>query len=135
MQQFTLLISRAHRHSKLYQTQALLPEDNLQPQPDYINAVAKLNTTLSANDLFQALQTIEQRQQRQKTYRWGPRTLDLDLLLYGKACIKTPELTVPHQSISQRIFVLQPLHDINPDLMIPGSGRVSDLLKLLQQPN
>ena len=127
--------SKLTEYSKLYQTQALLPEDNPQPQPDYINAVAQLNTALSANDLFQALQTIERQQQRQRTYRWGPRTLDLDLLLYGQICIKTPELTVPHQSISQRIFVLQPLNDINPDLMIPGSGRVSDLLKLLQRPN
>ena len=76
--------------SSLYRNPALLPKTNPEPQPDYVNAVAHINTELSALALLHALQTIEQTQGRQKNYRWGPRRIDLDLLLYDQHMIHTP---------------------------------------------
>lgn len=85
--------------------------------PDYINAVAEIATTLTAPGLLQALQAIEQRAGRERPYRNAPRTLDLDLLLYGSAQIESPHLTVPHPRMGQRAFVLVPLHEIAPGLV------------------
>ena len=96
--------------------------------PDYLNAVVELETTLSAEVLLRELQLIERAHGRQRPYRNAPRTLDLDLLLYGDHTIATPELTVPHPRLHERAFVLWPLHELAPDLMIPARGRVSDLL-------
>jgi len=101
------------------------PED----QPDYINAVARLETWLEPHDLLRALQAIEQQHGRVRQLRWGARTLDLDLLLYGDAIIDRPELKVPHPGLHQRPFVLYPLQDIDPALMIPGMGRLSDITR------
>ncbi|MEN9704131.1 MAG: hypothetical protein RLZZ393_10 [Pseudomonadota bacterium] len=97
------------------------------PQPDFLNAVAELETALDALTLLAALHRIEAAQGRVRTLRWGPRTLDLDLLVHGDACIETQGLTVPHPGIVQRNFVLYPLRDIAPALEIPGLGRVSTL--------
>jgi 2-amino-4-hydroxy-6-hydroxymethyldihydropteridine diphosphokinase len=95
---------------------------------DYLNAVAELVTTLSAANLLLELQRIELKHGRQRPYRNAPRTLDLDLLLYGQHTIATAELTVPHPRMHDRAFVLLPLHELAPDLEIPTRGKLADLL-------
>lgn len=90
--------------------------------PDYLNAVAALQTTLAPHDLLAALQAIEQRYGRERPYVNAPRTLDLDLLLHGDAVIDTPTLTLPHPRLHRRAFVLQPLLELAPDLQAPGLG-------------
>ena len=85
--------------------------------PDFINAVAAVSTRLTAPDLLLALQQFEQRAGRERPYRNAPRTLDLDLLLYGDARIDSPSLTVPHPRMMERAFVLIPLAEIAPDLV------------------
>lgn len=96
--------------------------------PDYLNAVACFDTTLAPEALLQALQEIEQQHGRERPYRNAPRTLDLDLLLYGDQFIHTPTLTVPHPRMHERAFVLAPLAVLLPDAVIPGCGPVSALL-------
>lgn len=111
--------------SPLYRSPPLGPPD----QPDYINAVAALETALAPEALLDALQALETRHGRVRDgQRWGPRTLDLDLLLYGEQQLATPRLTVPHPGLPQRAFVLYPLADIAPELQVPGSGSVQALL-------
>ena len=85
--------------------------------PDFINAVAAVSTRLTGPDLLLALQQLEQRAGRERPYRNAPRTLDLDLLLYGDARIDSPSLTVPHPRMIERAFVLMPLAEIAPDLV------------------
>jgi 2-amino-4-hydroxy-6-hydroxymethyldihydropteridine diphosphokinase len=96
--------------------------------PDFFNAVAQLRTGLSAQALLAELQRIETVHGRERSYRNAPRTLDLDLLLFGDECIAEPGLIVPHPRMQQRAFVLRPLADIAPDTVIPGLGSVSDWL-------
>lgn len=98
-------------------------------QADYINAVAAILTRLTAHDLLSALQQIEleQGRERQGNMRWGPRTLDLDILTYGLREIDEPGLKIPHPGISQRNFVLFPLLEIAPQLFIPGLGPIRRL--------
>lgn len=98
-------------------------------QPDYLNAVAALETALTADALLATLQAIETAQGRVRAERWGPRTLDLDLLLYGSITRNDPWLTLPPPRLHQRAFVLYPLNDIAPELMIPGQGPLAALLK------
>ena len=112
------------RHSPLYRSAPLGPAG----QPDYVNAVALLQTTLDAFALLDALQAIEQRHGRVRGVHWGPRTLDLDLLLYGDQEIDSPRLRVPHPQMHRRAFVLVPLHDIAPGLDLPGLGPLVDYL-------
>jgi len=90
--------------------------------PDFVNAVAQLRTGLSPQALLVALQVIEQHHGRQRPYRNAPRTLDLDLLLVDELQIHTAELTLPHPRLHLRAFVLQPLAELAPDLVIPGQG-------------
>jgi len=99
-------------------------------QPDYVNAVMAVQTGLSPHALLKALQAIEQSHGRVRTgLRWGPRTLDLDILLYGDEQIRDELLTVPHAGIAEREFVLYPLAEIAPlHLTIPGHGGLADLL-------
>jgi 2-amino-4-hydroxy-6-hydroxymethyldihydropteridine diphosphokinase len=98
-------------------------------QPDYVNAVVAIDTVLSAKALMQALQNIERRQGRERTgEKWGPRILDLDLLLYGGRVIDTADLTVPHPGLHERDFVLVPLEEIAGDINIPGRGMLSALI-------
>ncbi|MBQ0921040.1 2-amino-4-hydroxy-6-hydroxymethyldihydropteridine diphosphokinase [Hydrogenophaga aromaticivorans] len=101
---------RLVRASSLYRT---APIDS--SGPDYLNAVAEIATTLTAPDLLTALQAIEQGAGRERPYRNAPRTLDLDLLLYGSARIHSPTLTVPHPRMGERAFVLVPLSEIAPE--------------------
>jgi len=89
---------------------------------DYVNAVLALQTTLTPYELLNALQALEQTYGRQRPYRNAPRTLDLDILLYGDAIIDDARLSVPHPRMTQRAFVLIPLLDIFPEIVIPGMG-------------
>jgi 2-amino-4-hydroxy-6-hydroxymethyldihydropteridine diphosphokinase len=95
--------------------------------PNYINAVAEIKTTLSAHTFLRSLQAIENEFGRQRSYQNAPRTLDLDLLLYGSAIIQSLELTVPHPRMHLRNFVLMLLIEIAPDIRIPGRGSAIDL--------
>ncbi|MET0983691.1 MAG: 2-amino-4-hydroxy-6-hydroxymethyldihydropteridine diphosphokinase [Telluria sp.] len=95
---------------------------------DYINAVARVETSLDAHALLHALQAIELAHGRERPYRNAPRTLDLDLLLYGDEIMQTPELTVPHPRMHERAFVLAPLLEIAPDARIPGRGPAAQFL-------
>jgi 2-amino-4-hydroxy-6-hydroxymethyldihydropteridine diphosphokinase len=115
---------RLLRASSLYRT---APIDS--SGDDYINAVAEIDTSLSARALLAALHGIEQAHGRERPYRNAPRTLDLDLLLYGDDVIlDAPALVVPHPRMHERAFVLAPLAELAPMLAIPGHGRVADLL-------
>lgn len=96
--------------------------------PDFINAVALVDTELSAPALLAELQRIEATFGRLRPYRNAPRTLDLDLLLYGDERVDTPQLTVPHARMHRRAFVLRPLSDVAPDAVVPGLGPVAALL-------
>lgn len=116
--------------SSLYNTTPHGPQD----QPEFVNAVAKLETGLKANILLEYLQQIEQGHHRQRTRHWGPRTLDLDILLFGDMKINDENLIVPHPHIASRGFVLYPLLEIAPDLIIPGLGLVTDLIEGLDEP-
>jgi 2-amino-4-hydroxy-6-hydroxymethyldihydropteridine diphosphokinase len=98
-------------------------------QPDYLNAVAALDTALSPDALLAALQKIESAQGRVRNVRWGPRTLDLDLLLYGALIRDDPRLTLPHPRLHERAFVLYPLYDLAPTLLLPGRGRLREWLE------
>jgi 2-amino-4-hydroxy-6-hydroxymethyldihydropteridine diphosphokinase len=111
--------------SSLYASKPMGPAD----QPDYVNAVAALDTLLSPEELLQALQKIEQRLGREREgEKWGPRIIDLDLLLYGKKTINTDTLTVPHPGLHERDFVIIPLAEIAGNLNIPGKGLLSTLI-------
>lgn len=111
--------------SDFYSSSPMGPQD----QPDYINAVAELSTTLTAEQLLNELQRIEQKQGRVRKQHWGARTLDLDILLFGNEVINTERLIVPHSGISERNFVLYPLRDlVNSSFKIPKAGNISELL-------
>lgn len=111
--------------SSLYRSRPMGPVE----QPDYINAVACIDTRLSPHALLDELQAIEHAHQRVRQQRWGPRTLDLDVLLYADEVLRDADLTIPHPGMAQRAFVLYPLQEIAPDdLMIPGLGLLNELL-------
>lgn len=97
-----------------------------QDQPDFVNAVVWLKTQLSAQDLLMACQSIERLMGKQKKRDWGERVIDIDLLLYGQSVIDTPDLTVPHPQMLLRDFVLLPLLEISPDVVLPNAQRVAD---------
>lgn len=119
----TLPESRLVARSALYQSRPIGPE-----QPDYINAVASLETGLAPLELLDALQALEQAHRRLRLQHWGPRTLDLDLLLYGNETIRHPRLEVPHPYLTQRSFVLYPLADIDPNLQLPDGRSLQALI-------
>ncbi|WP_133407919.1 2-amino-4-hydroxy-6-hydroxymethyldihydropteridine diphosphokinase [Parashewanella tropica] len=97
-------------------------------QPDYINAVASLETQLSPIELLDALQAIEQQQGRVRLEHWGPRTLDLDMLLYDNVTLTSKRLTLPHYGMKQRSFVLVPLFDLAPELVLPCGTPLRSLI-------
>ena len=117
---------RLLRYSSLYRTPPLGPPS----QPDYVNGAALLETDLTPLDFLDALQGIERSQGRRRgSERWGPRTLDLDLLLYGTRIMAEERLCLPHPQMHRRAFVLVPLAEIAPvDLRVPGVGFLRDLL-------
>ena len=98
-------------------------------QPDFVNAVAAVDTGLAPGELLEGLQGIERRHGRERSFPNAPRTLDLDILLYGDERIARPGLTVPHPRMHQRAFVLQPLVEIAPDTVVPGRGSARTLLE------
>ena len=95
---------------------------------DYINAVARISTSLPAEELLLALHAIEAQHGRERPYRNAPRTLDLDLLLYGEEQIASATLNVPHPRLTERAFVLVPLLSLAPAIRVPGKGAASDFL-------
>jgi len=111
--------------SSLYRSAPVGIED----QPEFVNAVACVKTRLEPRPLLQHLLALEHAQGRVRTLRNGPRTLDLDLLLFDLRCIDEPGLEIPHPRMHERAFVLIPLDEIAPDLVIPGRGRVADLIE------
>lgn len=111
--------------SDFYRTPPLGPQD----QPDYLNAAVALETTLAPEALLNHTQRIELQQGRErKAHRWGPRTLDLDIMLFGDMQIDTPRLTIPHYEMKNRAFMLLPLAQIAPDLRFPDGDNLSELL-------
>lgn len=117
--------TRVLRASRLYRTQPW----GVLAQPDFINAVAMLDTALAPRRLLDALLAIEREygRERESEPRWGPRVLDLDLLLHGQTMLDEPGLRLPHPYLHARAFVLLPLAEIAPETMIPGVGRVATL--------
>ncbi len=111
--------------SRLYRSAPVGPGD----QDDYINAVVEVETTLAPLDLLDALQAIETKHHRKRIERWGARTLDLDILLYGQETIESERLVVPHKEMHWRNFVLMPLADINPLLALPLEKNLQTLLQ------
>ncbi|MBC9249455.1 2-amino-4-hydroxy-6-hydroxymethyldihydropteridine diphosphokinase [Pseudomonas alcaligenes] len=117
--------------SQLVATSSFYASDPLGPpdQPRYVNAVAALDTNLQPLELLDALQRIEQEQGRvRKAERWGPRTLDLDILLFGERLLAEERLTVPHYHMHARAFVLYPLAELAADLQLPDGRRLAELL-------
>ena len=114
--------------SKLYNSSPMGPSD----QPDFINAVVAIVSCLEPHSLLNELQKIERKQKRVRDIKWGPRTIDLDLLVQGKEIIEDEVLNLPHPEIQNRIFVLLPLMDIAPDIKIPGLANIVDLLKKIE---
>lgn len=123
--QFTSVTSS----SSLYKSKPL----GTQNQDDYVNAVVKIETDLEGIELLDCLQAIENDHGRVRNERWGPRTLDLDILMFGDDVIQNDRLTVPHPELTKRSFVLVPLVEIDAACVIPGKGLVSDLLMLVDQ--
>lgn len=119
--------TRVLQVSTFYRSAAIGPAG----QPDYCNAVAKLETALSPEELLDALQALERQAGRVPGERWGPRVLDLDLLTHGAAVMQSERLTLPHPELSLRDFVLWPLVEIAPDLQLPGLGAARELLAAL----
>lgn len=117
--------TRLVRRSSLYRN----PPAGDPDQPDFVNAVAKIETRLEARELLEQLLAIERVHGRVREVPGGPRTLDLDLLLYGGRTLREPALTVPHPRMLDRAFVMIPLAEIAPDAVVPGGGRVADLVR------
>ena len=120
----------ARRLSSLRETAPWGVED----QPPFVNAVAEIETDVGPRELLDRLLEVERALGRVRAERWGPRTIDLDLLLYGYEEIAGPGLTVPHPHLHERLFVLEPLAELAPDLEVPGRGRISSLLREIQSP-
>ena len=115
--------------SSLYKSKPVGPQN----QDDYINAVVKIETELESVDLLDCLQAIENEHGRVRNVHWGPRTIDLDILMFGDQIIQNERLTVPHPEMTNRSFVLVPLAEIDPGCNIPKMGPVSGLLSAVEQ--
>jgi 2-amino-4-hydroxy-6-hydroxymethyldihydropteridine diphosphokinase len=113
------------KYSSLYRSEPV----GYAAQPPFVNAVAALETSLEAPDLLHELQKAERRHGRRRSFANAPRTLDLDLLLYGQGPLSTPELTIPHPRMHQRAFVLKPLLELDPRISIPGIGAAEVCLR------
>jgi 2-amino-4-hydroxy-6-hydroxymethyldihydropteridine diphosphokinase len=104
-------------------------------QDDFINAVIKIKTSLNPHQLFQLLQNIETQQNRKKIIQWGPRTIDLDILVYGNLEMQTADLTIPHHDLENRHFVIMPWHEIDSDWVLPNNKTICDVLEQLKSAN
>ncbi|MGE3970981.1 MAG: 2-amino-4-hydroxy-6-hydroxymethyldihydropteridine diphosphokinase [Porticoccaceae bacterium] len=116
--------SRLDATAPLYRSRALGPGT----QPDYLNTVVRLRTVLAPHRLLRELLALETARGRRRDQHWGPRTLDLDILLYDEVCLADAELTIPHPRLAERNFVLIPLHDLDPDLILPDGTALAELL-------
>ena len=114
--------------SSFYQSKPLLD----MPGPNYLNVVCKIETDLGALDLLNLCQDIEDNQHRVREVKWGSRTIDLDILLYGDQILATKELTIPHPEMVNRSFVLLPLFEIEPELKLPLLGPLKGLLERIK---
>lgn len=121
--------TRLTKTSSYYGSKPQGPQD----QPDFVNAVCQIETELGPENLLTALQNIEQQQGRVKKRHWGERLIDLDVLLYEQQQIQSERLTVPHPQLQLRDFVLLPLAEISPGLVIPGLASVEELIDKLEQ--
>ena len=101
-------------------------------QPSYLNGAVEVETSLEPRSLLGVLLDLERRLGRVRDERFGPRTIDLDLLVYDDAVLDEPGLTVPHPRLHERVFALEPLHELDPELVVPGRGRVDELLRALE---
>lgn len=124
-----LPVLRAWQCSRFYASAPIGPQD----QPDFINAVARFETCLSPLLLLDQLQAIEQMQRRRRERHWGPRTLDLDLLLYDALVLESERLRVPHPCMTERRFVLEPLLELAPELCLPDGRVLRALLPALME--
>ena len=106
-----------------------LKAEDAQTYPAHLNTVVRLQTGLEPQELLALITEIENALGRIRSERWGPRSIDIDILIYGDKCVSCRELTIPHPHIASRAFVLVPLNELDPDLEIPGQGRVSALAK------
>jgi|MEHZ01.5.fsa_nt_MEHZ011436741.1_21 2-amino-4-hydroxy-6-hydroxymethyldihydropteridine diphosphokinase len=113
--------------SSLYVSPPMGPQD----QPDFVNAVLELNTSLIPDELLALCKSIEDLMGREPTERWGPRVIDIDILLYGDQIIQSKNLNIPHLGIAQRSFVLYPLAGLDKDLQVPGLGSLTQLIDQL----
>jgi 2-amino-4-hydroxy-6-hydroxymethyldihydropteridine diphosphokinase len=116
--------TRLSRSSSLYRSAPVGYRD----QPDFTNAVARIETALTPRELLDALLAVEQRYGRVRDFPNAPRTLDLDIVLFGDSVVQEPGLTIPHPRMHERAFVLMPLAEIAPYVIVPGCGPVSELL-------
>ncbi|WP_416138996.1 2-amino-4-hydroxy-6-hydroxymethyldihydropteridine diphosphokinase [Halomonas sp. HK25] len=123
-----LPLTRRLSASRCYASRPLGPQD----QPDFINAVALLETRLSPLALLDQLQALEQRHRRIRARRWGPRTLDLDLLLFDDSVLALPRLVVPHPELTHRAFVVVPLLEVAPALTLPDGRRLAAAADILE---
>lgn len=110
--------------SSFYESKPLLD----MPGPNYINAVCSIKTSMDAIDLLDVCQGIENDQKRVREVKWGSRTIDLDILLYGQQVISSERLTIPHKEMINRAFVMVPLHEIDAELKVPLLGPINTLL-------
>lgn len=125
----TIPATRLLRSSSFYRSAPVGPGE----QPDYINAVAELETELAPLALLDRLQAIEAAHGRERSIRWGARTLDLDILLFGREQIDVPRLQVPHPRMAERNFVLLPLAELEPELQLPSGESIQALLQRCPQ--
>ena len=125
--------TRVVADSGLFLSKPMVPPGGAVSQPDYYNAVAKIETQLNPDQLLTHLQMIEQVQQRKRVQRWGPRTIDLDILMFDDLQMDSEYLTLPHPGLSQREFVLYPLSNIDDSLVIPGHGMLRELIQRCPQ--
>lgn len=112
------------RASSIYETDPVGP-----PQPDFLNAVVEIETKLSPVELLRALKEIESEVGRRPEKQWGPREVDLDILLYGEETVRTDELEIPHPELRRRAFVLVPLLELDPEVALPSGERVEDFVE------
>lgn len=118
--------------SEPIETVAVKPDGPDPDAPPYLNAVALMTTRLAPQVLLGMLHAVEEEQGRMRLERWGDRTLDLDLITYGDLASDTPHLQVPHPRAAERLFVLEPWLSIDPDAVLPGAGRVDELVRRLR---
>lgn len=113
---------RVLRSSRVYETEPVGP-----PQPAYLNAVLEVRCDREPHDLLEACRAVEDELRRVRTERWGPRTIDVDVLTFGDRVVDEPDLAIPHPRMHERGFVLVPLAELDPDPMLPGGRRLSEL--------